>query len=275
MATDRGSADGDGAWPVQVTEPLGVGTHRYRARQSLDGVHFGAWSETFDVTRLPAPWDTSIDLGTEAAVFDPYADLYQDVAGTTPAGADGDPVALDADRSGNGHHFLQATDDKRPALKVSGIWRYLQFNGGNNLQSFAWAGGAASSTMILALRTADLLFIPFSGGASQYAFCCDGGGGSIAEGTGGLATHHVDDGPNLTDRTDFQTAVVDDAWHICEQRLADLSTWETINFGGYPTLGFFAFGGFRGRMIIAPSAKLTPSVLAYARGWVADGIPSG
>jgi hypothetical protein len=46
------------------------------------------------------------------------AELWQDTARTSPALADGDPVAALGDRSGSGNHFLQATASKRPTLKL-------------------------------------------------------------------------------------------------------------------------------------------------------------
>jgi hypothetical protein len=47
--------------------------------------------------------------------------LYQDAAGTTPATADGAVVARWDDRSGNGKHILQGTDNLRPVLKLAAI----------------------------------------------------------------------------------------------------------------------------------------------------------
>lgn len=45
--------------------------------------------------------------------------LFQDAAGTTPAVADGDPVGLWKDQSGNGNDASQATSAVRPTLKLA------------------------------------------------------------------------------------------------------------------------------------------------------------
>ena len=44
--------------------------------------------------------------------------LFQDSGGTTPATADGDPVGLWQDGSGQGNHVSQATASKRPTLRL-------------------------------------------------------------------------------------------------------------------------------------------------------------
>jgi len=47
--------------------------------------------------------------------------LFQDSALTTPATADNDPVGGWQDRSGAGHHLIQATSTARPALKLAQV----------------------------------------------------------------------------------------------------------------------------------------------------------
>jgi len=48
--------------------------------------------------------------------------LFQDVAGTIPALAIGDPVALVLDKSGNGNHLVQTTATKRALVSASGLY---------------------------------------------------------------------------------------------------------------------------------------------------------
>ncbi len=56
--------------------------------------------------------------------------LFQDGAGTIPAAADGDPVMLVRDASGNGNDLTQPTASKSPVLRMaaSGHWA-LEFDG--------------------------------------------------------------------------------------------------------------------------------------------------
>lgn len=48
--------------------------------------------------------------------------LFQDVAGTIPALAIGDPIALVLDKSGNGNHLVQSVSTKRPLVSASGLY---------------------------------------------------------------------------------------------------------------------------------------------------------
>lgn len=61
-----------------------------------------------------APWDIST--------------LFQDESGAVPVIADGDPVRLMLDVSGNGAHFVAPSDAARPIYKA-GAQPYLQANG--------------------------------------------------------------------------------------------------------------------------------------------------
>jgi len=60
--------------------------------------------------------------------YDPsdLSTLFQDSAGTTPVTADGDPVGLMLDKSGNGFHATQVTAGNRPVYKTDGVTSWLQ-----------------------------------------------------------------------------------------------------------------------------------------------------
>lgn len=55
--------------------------------------------------------------------------LFQDEAGTTPVTADGDPVGLMWDKSGNGNHASQSVAASRPVYRTDGTLHWLQFDG--------------------------------------------------------------------------------------------------------------------------------------------------
>jgi len=63
--------------------------------------------------------------------FDPsdLSTLFQDVAGTVPVEADGDPVALMLDKSGNGNHAAQPVVAARPTWRSDGTLSWLEFDG--------------------------------------------------------------------------------------------------------------------------------------------------
>lgn len=58
--------------------------------------------------------------------------LYQDSAGTTPVTADGDPVGLVQDKSGNGLDAT-ASGSARPTYKTDGTYHWLLFNGSSSV----------------------------------------------------------------------------------------------------------------------------------------------
>ena len=55
--------------------------------------------------------------------------MFQDSAGTTPVTADGDPVGLIQDKSGNGNDASQSSTGLRPLYKTDGALHWLQFDG--------------------------------------------------------------------------------------------------------------------------------------------------
>ena len=69
--------------------------------------------------------------GAQGAWFDPsdVTTLFQDVAGTVPVMADGDPVALMLDKSGNANHATQPTAAARPTWRTGGQLAWLEFDG--------------------------------------------------------------------------------------------------------------------------------------------------
>ena len=58
--------------------------------------------------------------------------LFQDAAGTVPVTADGDPVGLMRDVSGNGIDMSQASADARPLYRTDGARHWLSFDGVND-----------------------------------------------------------------------------------------------------------------------------------------------
>lgn len=71
------------------------------------------------------------DSGKQGVWYDPSdkSTLFQDVAGTIPVTAHGDPVALMRDKSGNGNHAVQTVSAARPVYRTDGILHWLAFDG--------------------------------------------------------------------------------------------------------------------------------------------------
>lgn len=69
--------------------------------------------------------------GAQGAWYDPsdLTTLYQDVSGTLPVTADGDPVALMLDKSGNDNHATQPIVAARPTWRSDGNLCWLEHDG--------------------------------------------------------------------------------------------------------------------------------------------------
>lgn len=69
--------------------------------------------------------------GEQGLWLDPsdLSTLFQDDGGTVPVTADGDPVGLILDKSGNGNHASQATLASRPTYRTDGTLHWLEFDG--------------------------------------------------------------------------------------------------------------------------------------------------
>lgn len=69
--------------------------------------------------------------GEQGAWYDPsdLSTLYQDAAGTSPVTADGDPVGLMLDKSGNDNHASQSSAYSRPIYRTDAALHWLEFDG--------------------------------------------------------------------------------------------------------------------------------------------------
>lgn len=75
--------------------------------------------------------------GERGAWFDPsdLSTLFQDTSESTQVFADGDPVALMKDKSGNGLDVFQSTSSARPVYRTDGSVHWLDFDGNDWLES--------------------------------------------------------------------------------------------------------------------------------------------
>jgi len=106
--------------------------------------------------------------GEQGAWYDPsdLSTLFQDAAGTTPVTADGDPVGLMLDRSGNGNHASQSVAASRPIYRTDGTLRWLQFDGVDDwLSTDVISAGSPVTAQITAgvrpTRTVDQILVEY------------------------------------------------------------------------------------------------------------------
>ncbi len=71
--------------------------------------------------------------GEQGAWYDPsdLTTLFRDSGGTIPVTADGDPVGLMLDKSGNGNHASQSVTGAKPIYRTDGTLHWLEFDGVN------------------------------------------------------------------------------------------------------------------------------------------------
>lgn len=110
--------------------------------------------------------------------------LYQDAAGTVPVSADGDPVGLMLDLSGNGNHASQSVNADRPVYGTDGTLHWLTFNGVNTFLEVASLDLSMHSSVYLGLSA-----FRKSQSSRQYAFSFR------KEGMGSFA-HRISTGSN-------------------------------------------------------------------------------
>ena len=89
--------------------------------------------------------------------FDPsdLSTLFQDAAGTIPVTADGDPVGLMLDKSGNEYHASQSVSGRRAVYRTDGALHWLESDGIDDN-------------------------MPIPGSSSAFKFMHDGTGGSVS-----------------------------------------------------------------------------------------------
>ncbi|SMH54609.1 hypothetical protein [Maritimibacter sp. HL-12] len=78
--------------------------------------------------------------------------LFQDAAGTIPVAADGDPVGLVLDKSGNAHHATQATPAARPTWRTDGDLTWIEFDGVDDHMVIPAISYAAPMSVCLGLQ---------------------------------------------------------------------------------------------------------------------------
>lgn len=93
--------------------------------------------------------------GEQGAWYDPsdLSSMFQDAAGTIPVTADGDPVGLRLDKSGNGHHAFQTIPTARALYRTDGTRHWLEYDGVDDCyQTAAFAWGSDQMFSSFALR---------------------------------------------------------------------------------------------------------------------------
>ena len=105
--------------------------------------------------------------------FDPsdLSTLFQDAAGTIPVTADGDPVGLMLDKSGNGNHATQAVSGSKAVYRTDGVLHWLDPDGADDFFNVSNPLSYSSQNVLLA----------FSGGNSGRIFDNRGTGGGGTE----------------------------------------------------------------------------------------------
>ena len=155
---------------------------------------FGFRTFGFGSEVVPEPVWTPLDLfkgGKQGVWYDPsdLSTMFQDAAGTVPVTANGDPVALMRDKSGNNNHATQTVSAARPTYQTDGFLHWLNFDGVDDSLAIAVVplGGNVQSAYIGITKIRDtktsfvldvepinggggglVVFAPSNGGTYQY-----------------------------------------------------------------------------------------------------------
>lgn len=123
--------------------------------------------------------------GFQGAWYDPadLAALFQDATGTVPVTADGQPVGLMLDKSGNGNHATNADVETCPRYRTDGTRHWLQFRG---LDFLKFSNAAYGTTMPLTMMGAMALT---ANGNYPSLFCGDSASQGVFFGVGDAYNH--------------------------------------------------------------------------------------
>ena len=91
--------------------------------------------------------------------------LFQDAAGTTPVTADGDPVGLMLDQSGNGNHATQSVSGSRLVYRTDGVLHWLE---GDGIDDFIDTGLSHQAIWAGYVSVRDIAGRAIFGGRSGY-----------------------------------------------------------------------------------------------------------
>lgn len=112
--------------------------------------------------------------GKQGVWYDPsdLTTLFKDAAGTQPVTADGDPVGLIRDKSGNNNHATQKVSAARPTYRTNGVLHWLKFDGvDDNLKATAFnmSNHADLSAFVAAQREVDHTSMVAEFGTNSYS----------------------------------------------------------------------------------------------------------
>lgn len=200
--------------------------------------------------------DRRVDLLARTAVlalWDAFdsAGIWQDAAGTTPAGA-ADPIGRLDDWSGNGEHLTAASDGLRPARTAGVTWGFSE-------QRLDFPAGLPAGITFIALviTTIDTTGVLWGQqGTAQFGAIYQSAGASVAEGNIGGSVSV--DGSSVATRGDFYTALMGGVVHRVEH------SGTTAAISGTAALNSYNAGGLKHIGVMVPVCILDDSATDYS-----------
>lgn len=232
----------------------------------------------FELGNPPGPSFSPADLfanDEEGVWFDPsdLSTMFQDSTGTIPVTADGQPVNLILDKSGNNHHALAPNATARPLYKTDGTYHWLQFDGVDDYIGCTWPSITALSTLFAGVnRTSSnswVMFMPFTSSSKPFLGVCQAGAETPTDSGSGTPSYTV----NNTLVSPSQRDVLHSAIGVNSKKVV---TIENIDFDDpvspWSGFGFGLYGGFYPTFnmysTIAVGKQCTPTEITDTETWV-------
>lgn len=222
------------------------------------GLGLGIYSASIDST----PTVADIIALNPTAFFVPsdLSTLWQDSGGTTSVTSDNDPIGRVDDKSGNGNHLTQSTNnDYRPALDITGGVNSISFDGVDDFLGDDNSNLPSDCSVFMVIKSTDagtVLITHHNGTDAKYLLTWSDGSVTQVLSTGaGSPSIYID---NVlfagTTADDLHAAVADGVAHVVEARNANLSAWSGFYLSAYPG---WHYTGKIGPILIVPTANHT------------------
>ena len=223
-----------------INTPLSTNIGRFTGTSTSTVIGFD-----FASTGTPFSPKSLFTEGKQGAWYDPsdLSTMFQDAAGTIPVTADGDPVALMRDKSGNGNHAVQTTSAARPVYKTDGISHWLAFDGVDDSFENIGTFGLKKQTFAIAYeqRSKGQVLLKPAGFTGNYRYFAGQLNGVDTAAGVSLTSLHVDSAaialPASSDAIYTEVMGKHVQYWVTDSTAEYLATWSLGNYDNFMMFG--------------------------------------